>query len=178
MGRRRAIAAIKELRRNEQIRAQEVRLIDENGQQIGILPLEVALQRAREAGLDLVEIAPQAKPPVCRIMDYGKYRFEQSKKLHAARKKQKQVVVKEIKLRPATGEGDYQVKLKHMREFLEEGDKVKVTIRFRGREVVHKELGMEMLHRVRKDLEPLAVVEQEPKMEGRQMSMVLAPKKR
>ncbi len=133
---------------------------------------------AYDAGLDLVEISPQADPPVCRIMDYGKFRFEQNKKLQAAKKKQKQIQVKEVKFRPGTGEGDYQIKLRNLVRFLEDGDKAKVTVRFRGREMAHRELGMELLKRVEKDLEEHAVVEQHPKMEGRQMVMVLAPKKK
>ncbi len=142
------------------------------------MPLAEALRVAEDAGLDLVEVAPQADPPVCRIMDYGKFRFEQSKKLQAARKKQKQIQVKEIKFRPGTGESDYQIKLRNLIRFLEDGDKAKVTVRFRGREMAHKELGMELLKRVERDLEEYAVVEQHPKMEGRQMVMVLAPKKK
>ncbi len=143
-----------------------------------MVSLAEALRVAEDAGLDLVEVAPQADPPVCRIMDYGKFRFEQSKKLQAARKKQKQIQVKEIKFRPGTGESDYQIKLRNLIRFLEDGDKAKVTVRFRGREMAHKELGMELLKRVEKDLEEYAVVEQHPKMEGRQMVMVLAPKKK
>lgn len=126
----------------------------------------------------MVEIAPQADPPVCRVMDYGKFRFEQDKKLQAAKKKQKQIQVKEIKLRPGTGESDYQTKLRSLIRFLEDGDKAKVTVRFRGREVAHAELGMELLARVEKDLSDYAVVEQPPKMEGKQLVMVLAPKKK
>ncbi len=153
-------------------------MIGPDGGQIGVVPLAEALRIAEEAGLDLVEVAPQADPPVCRIMDYGKFRFEQSKKLQAARKKQKQIQVKEIKFRPGTGESDYQIKLRNLIRFLEDGDKAKVTVRFRGREMAHKELGMELLKRVEKDLEEYAVVEQHPKMEGRQMVMVLAPRKK
>ncbi len=145
---------------------------------MGVVPIAEALRIAEEAGLDLVEIAPQADPPVCRIMDYGKFRFEISKKQQAAKKKQKQIQVKEIKFRPGTGEGDYQIKLKNLIRFLSDGDKAKVTVRFRGREMAHRELGMELLKRVEKDLEEYAVVEQHPKLEGRQMVMVLAPKKR
>lgn len=133
---------------------------------------------AEQAGLDLVEVASQADPPVCRVMDYGKFRFEQSKKLQAAKKKQKQIQVKEIKLRPGTGESDYQIKLRNLIRFLEDGDKAKVTVRFRGREVTHSELGIELLNRIEKDLDEYAVVEQRPKMEGRQLVMVLAPKKK
>ncbi len=139
---------------------------------------EEALQIAEDAGLDLVEIAPQADPPVCRIMDYGKFLFEESKKAQAARRKQKQVQVKEIKFRPGTDEGDYQVKLRNLTRFLNDGDKAKVTLRFRGREMAHQELGRRLLKRVEEDLSDIAVVEQYPKMEGRQMVMVLAPKKK
>ena len=133
---------------------------------------------AREEGLDLVEVSPNADPPVCRIMDYGKFKFEANKKQQAAKKKQKQTQVKEIKFRPRTEIGDYQVKLRNLMRFLEQGDKTKVTLRFRGREFVHRELGFELLQRVEKDLEEYAIVEQRPKMEGRQMVMVLAPKKK
>ncbi len=153
-------------------------MIGADGEQIGIVPLSEAKRIAYDAGLDLVEISPQADPPVCRIMDYGKFRFEQNKKLQAAKKKQKQIQVKEVKFRPGTGEGDYQIKLRNLVRFLEDGDKAKVTVRFRGREMAHRELGMELLKRVEKDLEEHAVVEQHPKMEGRQMVMVLAPKKK
>ncbi|SEH08787.1 Translation initiation factor IF-3 [Candidatus Venteria ishoeyi] len=136
------------------------------------------MQKAQEATLDLVEIAPHSKPPVCRIMDYGKYLFEQNKKRHQARKKQKQIQVKEIKFRPGTDEGDYQVKLRNLTRFLKDGDKVKVTLRFRGREMAHQNLGMELLKRVEGDLKELGGVEQFPKMEGRQMVMVIAPHKK
>ncbi len=155
-----------------------MRLIGADGEQIGIVPLGEAKRIAYDSGLDLVEISPQADPPVCRIMDYGKFRFEQNKKLQAAKKKQKQIQVKEVKFRPGTGEGDYQIKLRNLIRFLEDGDKAKVTVRFRGREMAHRELGMELLKRIEKDLEEHAVVEQHPKMEGRQMVMVLAPKKK
>jgi translation initiation factor IF-3 len=144
---------------------------------VGIVPIEEARQIAGDASLDLVEISPNAEPPVCRIMDYGKFRFEESKKLQTARKKQKQIQVKEIKFRPGTDIGDYKIKLRKLVEFLEEGDRVKVTLRFRGREMAHQELGMELLQRVKADLEQHGTVEQEPKMEGRLMVMVLAPKK-
>ena len=137
-----------------------------------------ALHLAEEAGVDLVEIAPLAQPPVCRIMDYGKFRFDERKKAAIARKNQKQVQVKEIKMRPATDEGDYLIKLRKLREFLDEGDKVKVTLRFKGREMAHKELGMEVLKRVEKDLVEDAVVEQFPRLEGRQMVMMMGPKKK
>ena len=154
-----------------------MRLIDAEGEQVGVITLEQAKERADEAGLDLVEVSPTAEPPVCRIMDYGKFLFEENKKRHAARKKQKQIHVKEVKFRPGTEEGDYQVKLRNLIRFLNNGDKTKVTLRFRGREMAHQELGMKLLKRVEADLADLAVVEQFPKMEGRQMVMVLAPKK-
>jgi translation initiation factor IF-3 len=136
-----------------------------------------ALRQAEEAGLDLVEIVPTSEPPVCRIMDYGKFKFEQSKKAHVAKKKQKQIHIKEVKFRPATEEGDYQVKLRNLTRFLTEGDKAKVTMRFRGREITHQELGLEFLKRIEKDLESIGLVEQFPQMEGRQMVMLIAPKK-
>jgi len=142
------------------------------------MSFRAALQIAQDEGLDLVEVSPNADPPVCRIMDFGKYLFEQNKKAQSARRKQKQVHVKEIKFRPGTEKGDYDVKLRKLREFLEIGDKTKVTLRFRGREMAHKELGAQLLARVRDDLDELAVVEQMPQLEGRQMVMVLAPKKK
>ena len=154
-----------------------MRVIGSTGEQIGILPLSQAQQIADEAELDLVELVPNADPPVCRIMDYGKYLFDQSKKLQAARRKQKQIQVKEVKFRPGTEEGDYQIKLRNIVRFLGEGNKVKVTLRFRGREMAHQELGTKMLQRIEGDLQALAVVEQFPKLEGRQMIMVVAPKK-
>lgn len=140
--------------------------------------MDEAKKMAFEADLDLVEISPNADPPVCKVMNYGKYQFEQSKKLQQAKKKQKLIQVKEIKFRPGTEEGDYQVKLKSLIKFLNEGDKAKVTVRYRGREMAHKEIGMDMLKRIETDLEDLAIVEQFPKLEGRQMAMVLAPKKK
>jgi len=155
-----------------------VRLIGADGEQIGIVSIEEALRTADEAELDLVEIAPNADPPVCRIMDYGKFKFEESKKQQAARKKQKQIQVKEVKFRPGTDEGDYRVKLRNLVRFLSEGDKAKVTLRFRGREMAHQELGRQLLERVERDLEEYGTVEQFPKMEGRQMVMVLSPKKK
>ena len=155
-----------------------MRLVSEEGEQHGIVPIEDALRIAEEAGMDLVEVAPGAKPPVCRVMDFGKFKFEQSKKQHDARKKQKQIQVKEIKFRPGTDEGDYQVKLRNLIRFLKEGDKTKVTLRFRGREMAHQDLGMKLLQRVEADLEEYALVEQYPKLEGRQMIMVLAPRKK
>ena len=154
-----------------------MRVINQEGEQVGIFPLQEANNMANEANLDLVEISPNAEPPVCRIMDYGKFRFEENKKLQLAKKKQKQTQVKEIKFRPGTDVGDYNIKLRKLIEFLEEGDRTKVTLRFRGREMAHQELGMELLQRVRADLEEYGTVEQEPKMEGRLMVMVLAPKR-
>jgi translation initiation factor IF-3 len=154
-----------------------VRVIGQDGEQVGVVAIEEALAMARQADLDLVEIAPQADPPVCRVMDYGKFRFEQNKRQQSARKKQKQVQVKEIKFRPGTDVGDYQVKLRNLIRFLNDGDRVKVTLRFRGREMAHQELGRDLLKRVEDDLAPYGVVEQFPRMEGRQMVMVLSPKK-
>jgi translation initiation factor IF-3 len=155
-----------------------VRLVAENGDQLGIKPVTEALRLAEEANVDLVEIAPLADPPVCKLMDYGKFRYREQKKAHEAKLKQKQIQVKEIKFRPGTDEGDYKIKLHKLTQFLEEGDKAKVTLRFRGREMAHKEFGERLLERVRKDLDPVGVVEQFPKLEGRQMVMVLAPKKK
>jgi len=155
-----------------------VRLINEAGEQVGVVPVAQALNIANEANLDLVEISPNADPPVCRIMDYGKFRFEENKKLQTAKKKQKQTQVKEIKFRPGTDIGDYKIKLRKLVSFLEEGDRTKVTLRFRGREMAHQELGLELLQRVKADLEEYGTVEQEPKMEGRLMVMVLAPKRK
>ena len=142
------------------------------------MPIDEARKLAYESDLDLVEISPNADPPVCKVMNYGKYQFEQAKKLQIAKKKQKQIQVKEIKFRPGTEEGDYQVKLKSLIKFLNEGDKTKITLRYRGREMAHRELGMDVLKRIETDLEDLAVVEQYPKLEGRQMVMVMAPKKK
>jgi translation initiation factor IF-3 len=155
----------------------QVRVIGDDGEQLGIMSAEEALKVAVEAELDLVEIAPNADPPVCRIMDHGKYLFEENKKRHAAKKKQKQIQVKEIKFRPGTEIGDYQVKLRNLKRFLENGDRVKVTMRFRGREMAHQELGLQLLKRVEEDLVELGTVEQYPRVEGRQMVMVIAPKK-
>ena len=155
-----------------------VRVIGSDGAQAGILSIDEALQIAEEASLDLVEIVPNGEPPVCRVMDYGKFLFEENKKRHAAKKKQKQTQVKEIKFRPGTDIGDYNVKLRNLIKFLTEGDKVKVTLRFRGREMAHQELGRDLLKRVESDLQELGTVEQYPKMEGRQMVMVLSPKKK
>lgn len=162
---------------NDAIEASEVRLIAEDGTMVGVVPLPEAIRAAEAAGLDLVQIAT-GEPIVCRIMDYGKKVFEEKKQKAAARKKQKTIQVKEIKFRPGTEEGDYQVKLRNLVRFLEDGDKAKITVRFRGREMAHQELGMAQLERLEKDLEELAVVEQRPKLEGRQAVMVMAPKKR
>lgn len=173
-----AIAAPKRNRVNEEIIASHIRLIGAEGDQIGVIDLPTALRRAQEAELDLVEIVPNVEPPVCRLMDYGRYRFDQKKKQAEAKKKQRQVQIKEIKFRPGTDEGDYQVKLRSLNRFLNEGDKAKVTMRFRGREHVHRELGLELLRRIENDLASISVVEQQPQMEGRQMVMVLGPKKK
>jgi translation initiation factor IF-3 len=161
---------------NEEIRTREVQLIDHTGANLGVTEIQAALAKAQEAGLDLVEIAPNSTPPVCKILDYGKYKYQAQKKAAEARKKQKIVEVKEIKIRPMIDDHDYDVKMRSMRRFFEEGDKVKVTLRFRGREMAHQELGAKLLDRVRDDTAKLAKVEQEPKMEGRQMIMVLAPR--
>jgi len=168
----------KQTRINGEITAPEVRLVGVEGEQLGIVKIYDALRQAEEADLDLVEIAPTAQPPVCKIMDYGKFKYEESKKQHEAKLKQKQVQIKEIKFRPGTDEGDYQIKLRNLIKFLEEGDKTKITLRFRGREMAHQEIGMAQLRRVSNDLAELAVVEQFPKMEGRQLVMMLAPKKK
>ncbi len=163
-------------RANEQIDAPEIRLIDYTGDNLGVVPIGEALARAEEVGLDLVEISPNAEPPVCKILDYGKLKYEEQKKRNVARKKQKIIEVKEIKMRPNIDVHDYDFKMRAIHRFLGEGDKVKVTMRFRGREMAHQEIGMQVLERVRGDLEELAKVEQTPKMEGRQMTMVMAPK--
>ena len=156
----------------------EIRLQGVEGEQLGVMSIRAALQLAEEAGVDLVEIAPLAKPPVCRVMDYGKFKYQGQKRAHEAKLKQKQVQVKEIKLRPGTDENDYQIKLRNMTRFLEEEDKVKVTLRFRGREMSHQEFGMRQLERIKADLEAVGQVEQMPKMEGRQMIMIIAPAKK
>ena len=171
------IAAEKTVRRNDEINAPVIRLIGSDGEQVGIVPKEEAQATADAQALDLVEIVPMAEPPVCRIMDYGKYKFDQTKKQGSAKKKQRQTHLKEVKFRPGTEEGDYQVKLRNLKRFLEQGDKTKVTLRFRGREMAHRDLAAQLLKRVEADLEELGTVEQYPKMEGRQMIMVLAPKK-
>ena len=153
-------------------------MIGPNGEQVGVVTSASAVAQAEAAELDLVEIAPTAVPPVCRIMDYGKFKYRESKKRHEAKLKQKQIVVKEVKFRPSTDEGDYKIKLRNLTKFLEEGDKTKVTLRFRGREMAHQEFGLRLIERVKNDLEPFAVIEQYPKMEGRQMVMVLSPKQK
>lgn len=163
---------------NENISAREVRLIGADGEQVGIVSIDEALRIAEEAKLDLVEISADASPPVCRVMDYGKHLFEKKKQVAAAKKNQKQIQVKEVKFRPGTEEGDYQVKLRNLIRFLSEGDRAKVSLRFRGREMAHQELGMELLKRVEGDLLEYGSVEQHPKMEGRQLIMVIAPKKK
>ncbi|CCE22590.1 translation initiation factor IF-3 [Methylotuvimicrobium sp.] len=166
------------MRINDTITSRRVRVVGADGEALGIISIDEAKQLAYDNDLDLVEISPNADPPVCKVMDYGKFQFEQNKKQQAAKKKQKQIQVKEVKFRPGTEEGDYQVKLKNLTKFLEEGNKTKITLRFRGREMAHKELGMDLLKRIEKDLEELALVEQFPKMEGRQMVMVMGPKKK
>lgn len=162
---------------NEAVEAPQVRLIGADGEQVGVVPTAEALAMAQEASLDLVQIAGDSDPVVCKIMDYGKHLFDIKKKKAASKKKQKQTQIKEMKFRPGTEDGDYQVKLRNLTRFLEAGDKAKVTLRFRGREMAHQELGMELLKRVEADLAELGTVEQFPKMEGRQMTMVIAPKK-
>ena len=166
------------MRRNEEISAPQLRVIGADGSQAGVMSRYDALQMASAAELDLVEVSPTAEPPVVRIMDYGKFLFEQNKKAHSAKRKQKQIQVKEVKFRPGTGESDYQIKLRNLTRFLCEGDKAKVTLRFRGREMVHQDIGRKLLDRVSSDLAPHAVVEQNPLMEGKQMVMVFAPKKK
>ncbi|MDH4126019.1 MAG: translation initiation factor IF-3 [Gammaproteobacteria bacterium] len=171
------MASTKRVRRNEEIEATEVRVIDADGEQAGVMSLRQAIEIASSAGLDLVEVSPNAEPPVCRVMDFGKYLFEQNKKAQTSKRKQKQVHIKEIKFRPGTESGDYKIKLRKLIEFLEYGDKTKITLRFRGREMAHQELGAKLLARVREDLEEYGVVEQMPQLDGRQMVMVMAPKK-
>lgn len=161
---------------NDQIRIPKVRLIDETGENVGVVATRDALLRAEDAGLDLVEISPMADPPVCKILDYGKFKYEAQKRANEARKKQKVIEVKEIKMRPNIDQHDYQVKMRSVVKFLDEGDKVKVTMRFRGREMAHQELGLALLNRVRDEVGEAAKVEQTPKMEGRQMTMVMAPR--
>lgn len=161
---------------NEEINVPSVRLVDEAGEMVGVVPTRQALEMAAAAGLDLVEVAAAASPPVCKILDYGKFKFQEQKRKNEARKKQKVIEVKEIKMRPSIDDNDYNVKMRAIHRFLEEGDKVKITIRFRGREMLHQELGMVVLDRVRADLDEKAKVEQFPKLEGRQMTMVLVQK--
>ena len=177
MLRRQKISSDKYTRLNQSIKTSEVRLIGVEGENLGVVKIDDALEIAKEADLDLVEVTPNAKPPVCKVMNYGKFRFEQNKKAQQAKKKQKQQQVKEIKLRPSTEENDYQTKLTNIRRFISDGDKAKITIRFRGRELAHKELGMKQVERIEKDLEDIAEVEQSPKFEGRQIVMVIAPRK-
>ncbi len=161
---------------NEDIDNAQIRLVDADGEMIGVVPTEEALDRAADAGLDLVEVSPNADPPVCKILDFGKLKYENQKKKAEARKKQKTIDVKEIKMRPGIEEHDYQVKMRSMRRFIDDGDKVKVTLRFRGREMAHQDLGAKVLDRVRDDMDEMAKVEQFPQMEGRQMTMVFAPR--
>ena len=161
---------------NEEIRVPQVRLIDEEGEMQGVMTTRDAMLRAFSAGLDLLEISPNAEPPVVKILDYGKFKYEQQKKKNEARKKQKVIEIKEVKVRPNIDENDYQVKLRAMRSFIEEGDKVKVTLRFRGREMAHQDLGVKVLERIREDMDERTKVEQMPRMENRQMIMVLSPR--
>jgi translation initiation factor IF-3 len=166
-----------QVRVNERIRVKEVRVIDEEGQQLGIMTPQQAVQIARERGYDLVEVAPQANPPVCRIIDFGKYLYEQKKRAHEAKKKQVTIEVKEIKFRPATDEHDYNFKMKHAQEILQDGNKVKATVRFKGREITHKELGMQLLDRLAQDLASYGTLEVRPRLEGMQMIAIFNPKK-
>jgi len=161
---------------NDQIDADSVRVIDADGENVGVISVQEGIDIALDAGLDLVEVSPHASPPVCKVLDYGKYKYQAQKKANEARKKQKVIEVKEIKMRPGIDEHDYQVKMRSVRKFLEHGDKVKMTIRFRGREMAHQDLGMKVLDRVREDVDELAKVEQFPKTEGRMMNMVIAPR--
>lgn len=165
------------MRINDQIRAESIRLIDADGEMVGVVSVREGLRRADEAGLDLVEISPNAEPPVCKVLDYGKYKYEQQKKAAEARKKQKIVEIKELKIRPMIEDHDYGVKLRAARKFLEDGDKVKFTLRFRGREMSNQKFGLDLMARVKADLADIAKVEQEPKLEGRQMMMLIAPDK-
>ena len=172
------IAQEREARINGEITAREIRLVGIDGEQLGIVGLREAMALAEENEIDLVEISPTAQPPVCKLMDYGKFKYEQSKKRHEAKQKQKQIQVKEIKFRPGTDEGDYQVKLRNLIRFLSEGDKAKITLRFRGREMAHQDIGLALLKRVESDLTEVGVVEQFPRLEGRQMVMMISPKKK
>jgi translation initiation factor IF-3 len=166
------------VRRNDEISAPMLRVIDANGAQAGVMTRGEALQMALTAELDLVEVSPTAEPPVVRVMDYGKFLFEQNKKAHSAKRKQKVIHIKEVKFRPGTEEGDYQVKLRNLTRFLTEGDKAKITLRYRGRELVHQEIGRRLLERIVGDLAPYGQIEQHPMMEGKQLIMVIAPKKK
>jgi len=168
----------KSVRINGDINTPEIRLVGIEGEQLGVVPVTEALRMAEEAEIDLVEIAPTAKPPVCRLMDYGKFKYRESKKAHEAKLKQKQMQVKEVKFRPGTDDGDYNIKVRNLVRFLSEGDKAKITLRFRGREMAHQELGMALLKRVEKDLLEVGTVEQFPRLEGRQMIMIVGPKKK
>ncbi len=161
---------------NEDIRVPQVRLIDQDGEMLGVMTAREAIQRAYAVGLDLLEISPNAEPPVCKILDFGKFKYEQQKKKNEAKKRQKVIEIKEIKVRPNIDENDYQVKLRAMKAFIEEGDKVKVTLRFRGREMAHQDIGVKVLERIRADMDVATKVEQMPKMENRQMVMVLTPR--
>jgi len=161
---------------NEEITAQDIRLIDAEGEQVGVVSRKDALDRAFAAGLDLVEISPNAEPPVCKILDYGKFKYELQKKRAEAKKKQKVIEIKEVKVRPGIDENDYQIKMRNVKRFIGEGHKVKVTLRYRGRELAHQDLGVKVLDRIREEIEDIAKVEQFPKMEGRQMIMVIAPR--
>ncbi|MDZ4350625.1 MAG: translation initiation factor IF-3 [Xanthomonadaceae bacterium] len=172
------ISTEKQHRKNEDIRVPRVRVIGADGEMVGILTRDEAVALAEESAMDLVEIQPTADPPVCRVMDYGKFRFELQKKASAAKKKQKQVELKELKFRPVTDQGDYDIKLRNLRRFIEEGDKVKVNIRFRGREMAHQDLGLAMAKRIEEDLGDEVVIEQRPRLEGRQMVMMIAPKRK
>ena len=169
---------INDLMINEEIRDREVRVVNQQGEQLGIMPTAQALKLAEEQQLDLVNIAPTARPPVCKLMDYGKFRYQEQKKAQEAKAKQKVVQIKEVKFRPATDENDFQTKLRSLKRFLEDGDKAKITLRFRGREMAHQQFGTQLMDRVREELVDIAQVEHAPKLEGRQMIMVLAPKKK
>lgn len=162
---------------NRRIRAREVRVIGADGEQLGIFPVEEAVRLAEEEGLDLVEVAPNSRPPVCRVMDYGKFKYQQKKRAQEAKKHQQQILIKEVKFRPKTEEHDYQFKLAHVRRFLEDGNRAKVTMRFRGREIAHAQLAMKTLKRLAQDVSELGAVESQPRLEGRAMIMVIAPKK-
>ena len=167
---------IKKVSVNQYIRSSEVRVINPEGKQLGIIPLKEALKIAQEEGLDLVEVAPNSSPPVCRIMDYGKFKYQQSKKAHEARKSQTTIQVKEVKMRPKTEEHDFQYKLRHIKRFLMDGNKVKVHIIFRGREITHSDMGMQILNRIAEEVEEIGIIEQKSKLEGRNMAMIIAPK--